>query len=41
MGYIFIQRLLKKRFPHLNPFRKNNRVIPKFRGKIISNVLHV
>lgn len=24
---------LKKRFPHLNPFRKNNRVIPKFRGE--------
>lgn len=32
----FIQRLLKKRFPQLNPFRKNNRVIPKFRCKIIS-----
>lgn len=32
----FIQRLLKKRFPQMNPFRKNNRVIPKFRGKIIS-----
>ncbi|KAG8009041.1 NADPH oxidase organizer 1 [Nibea albiflora] len=24
---------LKKRFPHLNPFRKNDRVIPKFRGE--------
>ncbi|XP_008280974.1 NADPH oxidase organizer 1-like [Stegastes partitus] len=24
---------LKKRFPHMNPFRKNERVIPKFRGK--------
>lgn len=28
-----IQRLLKKRFPHLNPFRKNSRLIPKFRGE--------
>ncbi|XP_034425751.1 NADPH oxidase organizer 1-like [Hippoglossus hippoglossus] len=26
-------RQLKKRFPHMNPFRKNNRVIPKFQGK--------
>ncbi|TKS90048.1 NADPH oxidase organizer 1 [Collichthys lucidus] len=26
-------RQLKKRFPHMNPFRKNNRVIPKFRGE--------
>ncbi|GAA6219898.1 NADPH oxidase organizer 1-like [Lates japonicus] len=26
-------RQLKKRFPHMNPFRKNSRVIPKFRGK--------
>ncbi|KAM9426136.1 NADPH oxidase organizer 1b [Pholidichthys leucotaenia] len=26
-------RLLKKRFPHLNPFRKNDRMIPKFTGK--------
>ncbi|XP_035515388.1 NADPH oxidase organizer 1-like [Morone saxatilis] len=26
-------RQLKKRFPHMNPFRKNDRVIPKFRGE--------
>ncbi|XP_026171669.1 NADPH oxidase organizer 1-like [Mastacembelus armatus] len=26
-------RQLKKSFPHLNHFRKNDRVIPKFRGK--------
>ncbi|XP_019938518.1 NADPH oxidase organizer 1b [Paralichthys olivaceus] len=26
-------RQLKKRFPHMNPFRKNDRVIPKFRAK--------
>ncbi|KAM9336611.1 NADPH oxidase organizer 1b [Symphorus nematophorus] len=26
-------RQLKKRFPHLNPFRKNDRVIPKFTGE--------
>ncbi|XP_034563976.1 NADPH oxidase organizer 1-like [Notolabrus celidotus] len=26
-------RTLKKRFPHVNPFRRNNRVIPKFNGK--------
>ncbi|XP_070782998.1 NADPH oxidase organizer 1b [Enoplosus armatus] len=26
-------RQLKKRFPHMNPFRRNDRVIPKFRGK--------
>ncbi|XP_044035222.1 NADPH oxidase organizer 1-like [Siniperca chuatsi] len=26
-------RHLKKRFPHMNPFRRNDRVIPKFRGK--------
>ncbi|KAM7371053.1 hypothetical protein PAMP_010551 [Pampus punctatissimus] len=24
---------LKKKFPHMNPFRKNDRVIPKFTGK--------
>uniref|UniRef100_A0AAQ5YCS8 NADPH oxidase organizer 1b n=1 Tax=Amphiprion ocellaris TaxID=80972 RepID=A0AAQ5YCS8_AMPOC len=24
---------LKKRFPHMNPFKKNDRMIPKFRGK--------
>ncbi|XP_020498231.2 NADPH oxidase organizer 1-like [Labrus bergylta] len=24
---------LKKRFPHVNPFRRNDRVIPKFNGK--------
>ncbi|XP_037611517.1 NADPH oxidase organizer 1-like [Sebastes umbrosus] len=24
---------LKKRFPHMNPLRKNDRVIPKFRGE--------
>ncbi|XP_067432708.1 NADPH oxidase organizer 1-like [Thunnus thynnus] len=26
-------RQLKKRFPNMNPLRKNDRVIPKFRGK--------
>ncbi|XP_069547439.1 NADPH oxidase organizer 1-like [Brachyistius frenatus] len=26
---------LKKKFPHLNPFRKNDRMIPKFRGKAL------
>ncbi|XP_056906751.1 NADPH oxidase organizer 1-like [Takifugu flavidus] len=26
-------RLLKKKFPQLNPFRKNSRLIPKFRGE--------
>uniref|UniRef100_A0A3Q3VRI9 Uncharacterized protein n=1 Tax=Mola mola TaxID=94237 RepID=A0A3Q3VRI9_MOLML len=26
-------RQLKKKFPQLNPFRKNNRVIPKFKGE--------
>ncbi|KAM6964738.1 NADPH oxidase organizer 1-like [Tautogolabrus adspersus] len=25
---------LKKRFPHVNPFRRNGRVIPKFNGKV-------
>uniref|UniRef100_A0A8C2WXV7 NADPH oxidase organizer 1b n=1 Tax=Cyclopterus lumpus TaxID=8103 RepID=A0A8C2WXV7_CYCLU len=27
---------LKKRFPHMNPLTKDDRVIPKFKGKIIS-----
>ncbi|XP_023285006.1 NADPH oxidase organizer 1-like [Seriola lalandi dorsalis] len=26
-------RQLKKKFPHMNPLRRNDRVIPKFRGK--------
>nr|XP_046234160.1 NADPH oxidase organizer 1-like [Scatophagus argus] len=30
---------LKKRFPHMNPFRRNDRVIPKFRGKARKNSL--
>ncbi|XP_034414607.1 NADPH oxidase organizer 1-like [Cyclopterus lumpus] len=30
---------LKKRFPQMNPFRKNNRVIPKFRGQARRNSL--
>ncbi|XP_054455440.1 NADPH oxidase organizer 1-like [Anoplopoma fimbria] len=30
---------LKKRFPHLNPFRKNDRVIPKFKGQVRRNNL--
>ncbi|XP_054455429.1 NADPH oxidase organizer 1-like [Anoplopoma fimbria] len=32
-------RQLKKRFPHLNPFRKNDRVIPKFTGQVRRNSL--
>uniref|UniRef100_A0A3Q3VP57 Uncharacterized protein n=1 Tax=Mola mola TaxID=94237 RepID=A0A3Q3VP57_MOLML len=31
-------RQLKKKFPQLNPFRKNNRVIPKFKGKVTSSL---
>uniref|UniRef100_A0A3Q0R3R3 NADPH oxidase organizer 1b n=1 Tax=Amphilophus citrinellus TaxID=61819 RepID=A0A3Q0R3R3_AMPCI len=27
---------LKRRFPHMNPFRKDDRMIPKFSGKIVS-----
>ncbi|TNN54934.1 NADPH oxidase organizer 1 [Liparis tanakae] len=30
---------LKKRFPHMNPFKKNNRVIPTFRGQARRNSL--
>ncbi|XP_076025744.1 NADPH oxidase organizer 1b [Genypterus blacodes] len=32
-------RQLKKRFPQLNRFKKNNRVIPKFKGKARRNSL--
>ncbi|KAM9837798.1 NADPH oxidase organizer 1b [Aulostomus maculatus] len=32
-------RQLKKRFPHLNPFRRNDRQIPKFRGKAMRSSL--
>ncbi|XP_062269962.1 NADPH oxidase organizer 1b [Platichthys flesus] len=32
-------RQLKKRFPNLNPFRKSDRVIPKFQGKARRNSL--
>ncbi|XP_041829029.1 NADPH oxidase organizer 1-like [Melanotaenia boesemani] len=32
-------RLMKKRFPNLKPFRKNDRVIPKFSGKARRNSL--
>ncbi|XP_068439891.1 NADPH oxidase organizer 1-like [Clinocottus analis] len=31
--------LLKKRFPHMNPFKKNDRVIPKFKGQARRNSL--
>ncbi|KAF7659492.1 hypothetical protein LDENG_00295430 [Lucifuga dentata] len=30
---------LKKRFPQMNPFRRNNRMIPKFRGKAMKSSL--
>nr|XP_020471588.1 NADPH oxidase organizer 1-like isoform X2 [Monopterus albus] len=30
---------LKKTFPHLNPFRKNDRVIPKFKGRAMRSSL--
>lgn len=34
--FVFLQqRDLKKKFPTLNPFQKNKRVIPKFRGEKI------
>ncbi|KAK9530640.1 hypothetical protein VZT92_012128 [Zoarces viviparus] len=32
-------RQLKKRFPHMNAFRKNDRMIPKFRGQARRNSL--
>lgn len=29
----FQQKQLKRRFPNLNPFRKDDRMIPKFTGE--------